>query len=117
MRSFRSREKISDVWKPPPTVSVTKGMGRAELGGLGCDALLCNGWNERCAVVVRARTLRMGMLELRSVGERSARNADLVRGSIVVCLEMIRLRSRLEDKTYSSSTRGSYQMLIPALEH
>lgn len=101
MRSFKSREKMSDVWKPPPTVSVTKGMGRAELGGLGCcDALLCDGWNGSCAVVVRARTLRMGMLDFRSVGERSARDANLVRGSIVVCLEMIRLRSRLEDKMW-----------------
>lgn len=76
---------MSDVWKPPPTVSVTKGMGSAELGGLGCcDALLCDGWNGRCAVVVRARTLGLCMFDVRSIGERSARRADLARGSIAV---------------------------------
>lgn len=85
---------MSDVWKPPPTVSVTKGMGSAELGGLGCcDALLCEGWNGRCAVLVRARTFALGMLDVRSIGERSARNADLVRGSIVVCPGTIHLQS------------------------
>lgn len=86
MRSLRRREKMSEVWMPPWTVSVTKGMGRAALGWFCC-------W--RVALwVVGGKGWKVVMLRRRWVGRvlwtaeafvRRARRVERVMGSIVGC--------------------------------
>ena len=83
MRSFSRREKMSLVWMPPETVSVTKGMGRAEEGGwlLGVCwrvELRVGGKGWKVVDMLRAWGWRVIVV-------RRARRADLVMGSIVNC--------------------------------
>ena len=84
MRSFSSREKMSLVWMPPETVSVTKGMGRAEEGGCW---RFC--WREGVELRVDGKGWKaVDMLRAcgwRVIVVRRARRADLVMGSIVNC--------------------------------
>jgi hypothetical protein len=84
MRSLRSREKMSLVWMPPETVSVTKGMGSADFGACwwGCWRVVVlrvgwKGWKpvDMLRVVVGRR--------VRTIEGRRARRVDLVMGSMV----------------------------------
>lgn len=79
IRSFSRREKMSEVWMPPLTVSVTKGMGSALLGGREGVALweTGKGWK---VVMLRAR---VGVWIV-GFAVRRARRDVLVKGCIVL---------------------------------
>jgi hypothetical protein len=87
MRSFKRREKMSEVWIPPETVSVTKGMGRAEVGGRVGVALWDAGKVKGCVWrVVMLRAFCWRGLVRRGVVVRRARRVVLVRASMMCCV-------------------------------
>ena len=79
MRSFSRREKMSEVWMPPETVSVTKGMGNALCGGREGVALWVDGKGWKVDML---RKWVVGR-RVRAIEGRSARRVDLVMGSMV----------------------------------